>query len=483
MLVPFSRKLLKVAYNCGGSISKTARFSSFISLKIDKLTSQRVLCKKSVGVLPKPSLDHVVQCFCSKSDSKLIDNTSKSDDNSSENVNTPTKTEDNTLSSETDLFSDVDFDEITGGDEEMIKQLKVFILEIDVQRQEGYEVPSKITTEQWKNLMELSSWHRRKKYLRFLFLNEKKAENDRKRKERNRLLREELYQKRLEEEKENPPHMKYCLYNNSIFIRISDTTMHRYENNRLVNAMMYGQNLVIDCGFDSYMTMKEASNCGQQLTYVFSENRSHIEPFNLHLCNVGYKDRVIKVLSKYIPTMFEESYPINVTDKHYLELFPKERLVYLTPHCNNDLGKYDPNDIYIIGAIVDKTNVEPLTLAKAKSEGLRMARFPLDKYLDWGCGSKSLTVDQSVRIMLTLKETNDWYKAFQHVPSRKIVREVEEPDDCVSHYGQSYVGNSFEQGHEWGIAKRRERAKMNKHLDLRELLHKKEKHCDAFEDC
>jgi ribonuclease P protein 1 len=46
------------------------------------------------------------------------------------------------------------------------------------------------------------------------------------------------------------------------------------------------------------------------------------------------------------------------------------------------------------GAFVDKSQCEPLSLAKAKKEGLRMAKFPLDKYLQWQRGIKSLTLNQ-----------------------------------------------------------------------------------------
>lgn len=46
------------------------------------------------------------------------------------------------------------------------------------------------------------------------------------------------------------------------------------------------------------------------------------------------------------------------------------------------------------GALVDKHNNEPLSMAKAKSEGIRMAHLPLDRYLDWETGTKSLTVNQ-----------------------------------------------------------------------------------------
>lgn len=71
--------------------------------------------------------------------------------------------------------------------------------------------------------------------------------------------------------------------------------------------------------------------------------------------------------------------------------------------------------------MVDKVNVEPISLGKAKSEGLRMACLPLDKHLLWQIGSKSLTLNQVLRIMLDIKKTGDWSKAFVHVPKRKLI--------------------------------------------------------------
>uniref|UniRef100_A0A146MB64 Mitochondrial ribonuclease P protein 1 n=1 Tax=Lygus hesperus TaxID=30085 RepID=A0A146MB64_LYGHE len=79
----------------------------------------------------------------------------------------------------------------------------------------------------------------------------------------------------------------------------------------------------------------------------------------------------------------------------------------------------------LTGAMVDKVNNEPLSLAKAKAEGLRMAKLPLDRYLDWGMGTKSLTINQVMSIMLDMKVTNNWTKALKHVPQRKIKEENE----------------------------------------------------------
>ena len=78
-----------------------------------------------------------------------------------------------------------------------------------------------------------------------------------------------------------------------------------------------------------------------------------------------------------------------------MDLFPKDQLVYLTPHCRTELDTWDNDAIYIIGAMVDKANQEPLSLAKAKEHGIKYAKLPLEKYIKWGSGSgKSLTLNQ-----------------------------------------------------------------------------------------
>lgn len=57
------------------------------------------------------------------------------------------------------------------------------------------------------------------------------------------------------------------------------------------------------------------------------------------------------------------------------------------------MTEFDPDSVYIIGGIVDKKDSTPLTMAKAKREGIRMAKLPLDKYLRWGSSGKSLTLN------------------------------------------------------------------------------------------
>lgn len=183
--------------------------------------------------------------------------------------------------------------------------------------------------------------------------------------------------------------------------------------------MQFGCNLVIDCSYDDYMNDKEMRNTAKQLMLCFALNRSHEEPFNIHHCNANYGKTTMKQLEKHLVQIHQPEFPFNVTDRSYTELFPKERLVYLTPHCKNDLTEFNPDDVYIIGAMVDKSSQEAVSLGKAKKLGLRMARLPLDRYFQFKSG-KSLTLDQMVAIMLELKTSNNFEKAFQHVPRRKI---------------------------------------------------------------
>lgn len=46
-------------------------------------------------------------------------------------------------------------------------------------------------------------------------------------------------------------------------------------NNRLIQAMQFGQKLVVDCGYYTDMTSRENINCAKQLMLLFAENRAH----------------------------------------------------------------------------------------------------------------------------------------------------------------------------------------------------------------
>ena len=210
---------------------------------------------------------------------------------------------------------------------------------------------------------------------------------------------------------------------------------------RLRQAMQFGNKLIFDCSYEQHMSTFERRATAKQLLIGFSNNRKHKDPFDLHFCNVDFNGDTMKQLERYIPTMRNTSFPLHLHEGSLLDVFPKkEELVYLTPHCKEILTKYDPDSTYIIGAMVDKSGRPSLSLAKCKELGIRMAKLPLERYLEWGAGSnKSLTLDQMTKIMLDLKDGKSWEVALRHVPKRKIV--YEEANEKTS--ARKFTVNSF----------------------------------------
>ncbi|XP_017473701.1 PREDICTED: mitochondrial ribonuclease P protein 1 homolog [Rhagoletis zephyria] len=311
----------------------------------------------------------------------------------------------------------------TASEEERSKLLKVLQLEVDIAHQEGRRVPAleSVTDENWAFILTLPSKSARYKYYTYLWqIEAKKQAKERKKEERALQVLER--KEEMRKEREANPHIIYGLGHTSIFLRIYDSAINDFMNNRLSRAMQFSPKIVLDCSYDRHMTRRESLNAAKQLMLCFAENRAHDDPFDLHYCNVNLDSVSIKALKRYIPTMLNPEFPMNVHEKCFTELFPKENLVYLTPHCRTDLEVYNPDDVYIVGAMVDTVNNEPLSLGKAKRLGIRMARLPLDRYLQWGAGSgKSLTLNHMVNILLDLKSTKDWAQALKHVPRRKVV--------------------------------------------------------------
>lgn len=169
-------------------------------------------------------------------------------------------------------------------------------------------------------------------------------------------------------------------------------------------AKMHGQKIIMDCSYEHYMTDLERSRTAKGLKRVYTENRKHLKPMDLHLCGVKSESVIMKNLSGQIPTLLSKGSPTEVHTECFTKLFPKERLVMLTPD-SNDVLEYNFDDIYIIGAIVDLGRANQLTLAKAKKLGIRSARLPLD-YLRMGPGDSRELPMSSVAALIRECQVN-----------------------------------------------------------------------------
>ncbi|NXD73596.1 TM10B methyltransferase, partial [Eolophus roseicapillus] len=74
-------------------------------------------------------------------------------------------------------------------------------------------------------------------------------------------------------------------------------------------------------------------------------------------------------------------FQMDTTQESYLDLFPLDAIVYLTPDSENVLEDIDPNKVYILGGLVDESIHKKLTLQRAREQSLQTARLPIREYM------------------------------------------------------------------------------------------------------
>lgn len=254
------------------------------------------------------------------------------------------------------------------------KRLKVLRLEYDTFNSSGVQVPEFISDDEWVYLLKCTSLSQRKRRYIYLFKTEKSILNARAKAAENRRRQDEKRAYYEELKKDGKYEFK-----NTFMLFLQEQTMNRTYKNNLCYAMMNGPHLVFDFAFEQTMSDQELTNLISQIQLCHGENKVIREPFHFHFCNIIPGSQTDVKLRRGIPNLDE--LPLSVTKHHYLDCYPKERLVYLSPNSPNLLQKFEVDDVYVIGAIVDKAVEDPLTLAKAKKEKIRTARFPLDQHV------------------------------------------------------------------------------------------------------
>lgn len=188
--------------------------------------------------------------------------------------------------------------------------------------------------------------------------------------------------------------------------------------NRLHRAILRNEPpLIFDCGFCEEMNKREIMTTAKQIKYSYLYNRNSLKPFVMHLCNMNKNSLLWYQLKQQIPNI--DKLPWKVYSEDASEIFSTENLVYLSPDANNVMEKFDVNDKYIVGGIVDRNRQGALTFAKSKKLNIRALRLPLDKYIRFH-RHKNLSLDTMTKILLEVKQSQNWLKAFKHIPSRKI---------------------------------------------------------------
>lgn len=189
---------------------------------------------------------------------------------------------------------------------------------------------------------------------------------------------------------------------------------------RMILAEEFNQKFIFDMAYDKYMTERLVQNTARQISLTYASNRDSRDPFHMHIFQSDTKSKAVSHLNTLIPMLMHPTFPIEVHDKCFIDAFPKDQLVYLTPDSKNALSEYNPHDVYVVPGIIDKGYNGSITLARAKQLGIRTAWFPLNRYLPLNRGNKGLPFNLMLDILMDFKKTRDWPTALKHIPQRKL---------------------------------------------------------------
>lgn len=113
------------------------------------------------------------------------------------------------------------------------KKRKILELEMEVMRQEGRKVPTpaKIKEDHWQHLLGLKSRNQRRQYYLYLWNTEMAKESHQMKKEQKKLEVAKRKEEQLLANADND-HLIYGLFHNTMFLRIYDSTMDHWHNNK-----------------------------------------------------------------------------------------------------------------------------------------------------------------------------------------------------------------------------------------------------------
>ncbi|KAJ8452052.1 hypothetical protein Cgig2_016633 [Carnegiea gigantea] len=260
-----------------------------------------------------------------------------------------------------------------------------------------------------------------KKLMKQKMYDVKKAEKKAEKKEKKKLHKERMqkdWEAKLSKVASEEEKMKFIESRRALRKARMDKRAQEREDKiqRLTQAKLHGQNIVIDLEFGHLMNPTEVNSLVQQIMYCYAVNGRCSSPGHLWLTGCeGNIDSYLNRLPGFNKWIIEKE------SRSYIEALKdqKESLIYLTADAETILEDLDPKKLYIIGGLVDRNRWKGITMKKAQEQGIQTAKLPIGNYLKMS-SSQVLTVNQVVEILLKFLELRDWKTAFfQVIPQRK----------------------------------------------------------------
>lgn len=171
------------------------------------------------------------------------------------------------------------------------------------------------------------------------------------------------------------------------------------------------------------MSEKDLSSCAKQLLRIYTSNRRGNMPIPLHFTSLSETGKLYDQLQKHDGW---KNWEVKSHKESFMELFDKEKIIYLTSESDNVLNELEKGAVYVIGGLVDHNHHRSLTFDLAQKNTIRTARLPLSENLIIKTRSV-LTINQVFDIILGRSDGKSWKEVLmQALPPRKKIKPREE---------------------------------------------------------
>lgn len=186
--------------------------------------------------------------------------------------------------------------------------------------------------------------------------------------------------------------------------------------------------VAIDLSFDDLMTDKDVSSCAQQLLRIYTANRRAERPIPVHFTSLTEEGKLHEKLEKYDGW---KSWDVSVHKESFMNLFEKEKIIYLTSESDNVLSELEKGKIYIIGGLVDHNHHKFKTHEIAQKNNIRTARLPLSEHLVIQTRTV-LTINQVFDIIIGIADGHSWKEILiKALPQRKNIKMKEDESNAA----------------------------------------------------
>jgi hypothetical protein len=172
-------------------------------------------------------------------------------------------------------------------------------------------------------------------------------------------------------------HLLYGMYNNT-FISYVDVMKNKDDMGRLVHASAFEQPLVIDFSYNHLMRVRQFSSLANQIILMHVHNRKTHYPFDMvfanYSCNLKFEEMFNRMCNSTAEKLL-----ISVHKESVDQLFPIDRMIYMSPHSPEVMKHFDPDAIYVLGGLVDtyRPDRKDNSFVRASASKIRTQRLPV----------------------------------------------------------------------------------------------------------